>query len=93
MKLLLILLGVYLGFRIIGRYIMPSVMKWFMGYLGKKAQENMRARGFDTSGFAGSSEEPVSGDEKVTIKKTTTQQTPNKSMDGVGDYVEFEEVE
>ena len=93
MKLLLILLGVYLGFRVIGKYIMPSVMKWLMGYLGKKAQENMRARGFDTSGFGGPQEEPVSGNEKVTIKKTTTRTTSKKSMDGVGDYVDFEEVE
>lgn len=93
MKLLLILFGIYLFFRVLGRYFMPFIMKWFMGYLGKKAQENMRARGFDTSGFESQREEPVSGNEKVTIKKTTTQKSANKSMDGVGDYVDFEEVD
>ena len=93
MKLLLILAGIYLFFRVFGKYFMPAIMKWFMGYLGKKAQENMQARGFDTSGFGGPQEEPVSGDEKVTIKKTTAQKSTNKSMDGVGDYVDFEEVD
>jgi len=93
MKLLFILFGIYLALRVIGRYIMPSVMKWLMGYLGKKAQENMRARGFDSSQFGGQYEEPVSGNEKVTIKKTKSTSTTNKSMDGVGDYVDFEEVE
>jgi len=93
MKFLLILLGIYLGFRIIGRYFLPSIMKWLMGYLGKKAQENMRSQGFDPSQFGGQYEEPVSGDEKVTIKKTQSQKADTKNMDGVGEYVDFEEVE
>ncbi len=93
MKLLLILVGIYLFFRVFGKYFMPFIMKWFMGYLGKKAQENMQSRGFDTSGFQNQNEEPVSGNEKVTVQKKTTQSTATKSMDGVGDYVDFEEVE
>ena len=93
MKLLLILAGIYLFFRVFGKYFMPFIMKWFMGYLGKKAQENMQARGFDTSGFQNPNEEPVSGNEKVTVQKKNNQSTANKSMDGVGDYVDFEEIE
>ena len=92
-RTLLIILAVYWGVRLFSRYVMPFLMKYFLGYLGKKAQQNMNARGFDTSGFQSQQEEPVSGNEKVTIKKTASKQAPKKSMDGVGDYVDFEEVE
>ena len=53
----------------------------------------MRNQGFDPSSFGGPAEEPVSGNEKVTIKKTPTQKSSPKSMDDVGEYVDFEEVE
>ena len=92
-RTLLIILAVYWGIRLFYRYVMPFLLKYFIGYLGKKAQENMGARGFDTSGFQNQYEEPVAGNEKVTIKKTTTQQSQKKSMDDVGDYVDFEELE
>lgn len=92
-RTLFIILAVYWGFKMFGRYVLPWLLKTFMGYLGKKAQENMRARGFDTSGFQNPNEEQVSDDGKVSIKKTTTQKSNSKNMDGVGDYVDFEEVE
>lgn len=92
-RTLFIILAVYWGFKMFGRYVLPWLLKTFMGYLGKKAQENMRARGFDTSGFQNPNEEQVSDDGKVSIKKTTSQKSGSKNMDGVGDYVDFEEVE
>jgi hypothetical protein len=68
-------------------------MKWLMQYLGKKAQENMQGRGFNGAGFNNPQEEPVSGSERVSVKKTKSQKSPTKSFDNVGDYVDFEEVE
>lgn len=92
-RTLVIIFAVYWGIRLFSRYVMPFLMKYLIGYLGKKAQENMRARGFDPSGFQNQYEEPVAGNEKVTIKKKTTQHPQKKSMDDLGDYVDFEEVE
>tara|TARA_R110002050_G_scaffold109799_1_gene221293 strand:+ start:6332 stop:6613 length:282 start_codon:yes stop_codon:yes gene_type:complete len=93
MKLLLILFSIYLGIRLFARYVLPGLMKWFLQYIGQKAQENMRSQGFNPQGFGRPSEEPVSGNEKVTIKKSYTEKPHSKSMDDVGDYVDFEEVE
>lgn len=53
----------------------------------------MRSQGFNPQGFSNQTEDPVSGNEKVTIKKTQTQKPNNKSMDDVGEYVDFEEVD
>ena len=92
-RTLFIIFLVYWAFRLFSRYVLPWILKIFMGYLGKKAQENMRARGFDTSGFQNPNEEQVSDDGKVSIKKTSNHKSSPKSMDGVGDYVDFEEVE
>ena len=61
-----------------------------MGYIGKKAQQNMRDQGFDTSGFQNFNEEKVKDDGKVSIKKTKSQKSPTKSFDDVGDYVDFD---
>lgn len=92
-RTLFILIAIYWGFKFFGRYVMPWVLKNFLGYLGKKAQQNMRNQGFDTSGFQNFNEEKVKDDGKVSIKKTKSQQSPAKSFDDVGDYVDFEEVE
>jgi len=92
-RTLLIILAIYWGFRLIGRYVLPWVLKNFMGYLSKKAQENLRNQGFDASGFRNYNEENVSDNGKVSIKKTKSQKSPSKSFDDVGDYVDFEEVE
>lgn len=92
-RTLVIIFAVYWGFRLFSRYVLPWLIKSFMVFLGKKAQENMRNQGFDPSSFGGPAEEPVSGNEKVTIKKSSTQKSSSKSMDDVGEYVDFEEVE
>lgn len=92
-RTLFIIFAIYWGFRLFARYVLPWLLKTFMGYLGKKAQENMRNQGFDASGFQSSKEEPVSDNGKVFIKKTKSQKSSTKSFDDVGDYVDFEEVE
>ena len=93
LRTLVIIFTVYWGFRLFSRYVLPWLLKRLMFFVGKKAQENMRSQGFDPSSFGGQYEEPVSGDEKVTIKKTQPKQSGAKNMDDVGEYVEFEEVE
>lgn len=92
-RTLFIIFAVYWGFKLFGRYVLPWLLKNFMGYLGKKAQENMRHQGFDTSGFQNAQQDNVSDNGKVSIKKTKTQKSPTKSFDNVGDYVDFEEVD
>lgn len=92
-RTLFILFAIYWGFRLFARYVLPWVLKTFMGYLGKKAQENLRNQGFDTSGFQNPYEEKVSDNGKVSIKKTKSQKSSTQSFDGVGDYVDFEEVD
>ena len=92
-RTLFILIAIYWGFKLFGRYVMPWILKNFLGYLGKKAQQNMRNQGFDPSGFQNFQEEKVADDGKVSIKKTKSQKSPTKSFDDVGDYVDFEEVE
>ncbi|MFT4753492.1 MAG: hypothetical protein ACI9GM_001490 [Salibacteraceae bacterium] len=92
-RTLFIIFAIYWGFKLFARYVFPWVLRTFMGYLGKKAQENMRNQGFDTSGFKNPQQEDVSDDGKVSIKKTKSQKSPAKSFDDVGDYVDFEEVE
>lgn len=92
-RTLFIIIAIYWGFKLFGRYVLPWLLKTFMGYLGKKAQQNMRNQGFDTSRFQSFKEEQVSDNGKVSIKKTKSQKSPTKSYDDVGDYVDFEEVE
>jgi hypothetical protein len=92
-RTLFIIFAVYWGFKLFARYVLPWFLKLFMGYLGEKAQENMRKQGFDTSGFQNSNEEKVADDGNVFIKKTKSQKSPTKSFDDVGDYVDFEEVD
>ena len=85
--------GIYWGFRLFSRYVLPWLLKRLAMFVGKKVQDNMRSQGFNQQGFGGEYEEPVSGNEKVTIKKTQQQGSPKKSMDDIGEYVDFEEVE
>ncbi len=92
-RTIFILIAIYWGFKLFGKYGLPWLLKTFMGYVGKKAQERMRNQGFDTSGFQNPNEEQVSDNGKVSIKKTKSQKSPTKSFDDVGDYVDFEEVE
>ena len=92
-RTLVIIFTVYWGFRLFSRYVLPWLLKRLMFFVGKKAQENMRSQGFNPQGFGGQTEEPVSGNEKVTIKKTQPQKSGNKNIDDVGEYVDFEEVE
>jgi len=92
-RTLAIIFTVYWGFRLFSRYVLPWLLKRLALFVGKKVQDNMRSQGFNQQGFGGEYEEPVSGNEKVTIKKTQQQKSGTKSMDDVGEYVDFEEVE
>ena len=93
LRTLVIILAVYWGFRLFSRYALPWLLKRLMVFVGKKAQENMRSRGFDMGGFQNPYEETVASDEKVTVNKTTSQKKSNNNLDDVGEYVDFEEVE
>ena len=93
LRTLVIIFTVYWGFRLFSRYVLPWLLKRLMFFVGKKAQENMRSQGFDPSSCGGQTEEPVSGNEKVSIKKTQAKKSKSKNMDNVGEYVDFEEIE
>ncbi|MGB0807177.1 MAG: DUF4834 family protein [Salibacteraceae bacterium] len=92
-RTLFIIFAVYWGFKLFARYVLPWFLKTFLGYLGKKAQQNMRNQGFDPAGFQNFQEDKVADNGKVFIKKTKSQKSSTKSFDDVGDYVDFEEVE
>ena len=87
-RTLFIMFAIYWAFKLFARYVLPFVFKYFVGYLGKKAQQNMYQQGYHSS-----QEEPVRGTDNVTIKKTkqTTQSSPKS--DDIGEYVDFEEVD
>ncbi len=80
MKLLLILLAIYLGFKVIGKYVFPFLIKRFM----HNVQEKMKNQ----------QQQNAQSDEKV--GETSIDKKPRDiktSNDSVGDYVDFEEVD
>ena len=89
-RTLFILFAIYWAFRIFARYVLPFLLKYFVQYLGKKAQQQQGR--YQQSGY-GAQEEPVAGNEKVTIKKTKRSTTQSPKSTDFGEYVDFEEVE
>ena len=90
-RTLFIIIAVYWGFKLFSRYVLPWVLKKIMEYVGRKAQENMNSQGFSNY-----KEEPVKGNEKVSIKKTNpkpaSKTSKQSSKDDLGEYVDFEEI-
>ena len=84
MKTLFIILLIYLLLKYLGRILVPILLKRFTN----KMQD--RFQGQSNQQYE-NSQKPVQPEGKVTLEKTKPS-TQTKS-DGVGDYVDFEEVE
>ncbi len=84
LRTLLILALIYYGFKVLARYIFPLFIKNFV----RKAQENInRQQGYVDP------EEAKKREGEVNIESKASQNTakePNKQ--GLGDYVDFEEI-
>lgn len=89
-RTIFILVAVYWGFKLFSRYVAPFLMKRLFGFVAKKAEQNMRNQGFNGFNGYGGSKGPSA--EEPDIKQTKNKQPP-KNYDGVGEYVDFEEVE
>jgi hypothetical protein len=84
LKTLFIILSIYLLLKYLGRILAPILLKRF----ANKMQD--RFKGQFNQQYE-NPQNPVQPEGKVTLKKTKPS-TQTKS-DGVGDYVDFEEVE
>ena len=78
MRLLLILLLVYLGFKFIGKYVFPVVFKRYVGKFEQKMREQQAQEPKEKVG------------ETVIDKKPNLDKTSNNS---VGEYVDYEDVD
>ncbi len=79
MKLLLILLVVYLGFKFIGKYVFPIVVKRYVGKFEQKMKEQQQAQ-----------EPKQKVGETLIDKKPNSDKTSNND---VGEYVDYEDVD
>jgi len=82
LRTILIILLVYYGLKIIGRFLFPLLMKRFVGKVEKQFQEQ---QGYYRK------EEPATKVGETVIDKKPGQQ--NKSNDDVGEYTDYEEVD
>ena len=82
LRLLFIVAAVYLIFRIIGRYVLPWLMRYAVNKAGNQMKEQMKTR---TEG------EKIYQDEKVTIRRTQNKANGNGSSQD-DEYVDFEEI-
>lgn len=90
-KTLIIIITIYWGFKLFSRYVLPYLMRFFLTYLGKKVQNNMRNQGFQGSNYNQSQEQQTS--DNVYVKNSSKTQAKSTKLDGVGEYVDFEEVD
>lgn len=88
-KTLLIIFGIYFLLRFLLRYFGPSIMRYFIDRLTKRAQQQFHTP--DTS----SSHSSSSTTEKKTGKTTIDYIPPNdrKSNKDQGEYIDFEEID
>lgn len=82
LRTILIILLVYYGLKIIGRFVFPLLMKRFMGKVEKKFQEQQGHY---------QKQEPATKVGETVIDKKPGQQ--NKTNDNVGEYTDYEEVD
>ena len=87
LRTILIILAIYWTVRVFTRYVVPLVLGYFVKYISRKAQENARSGGFQNY----SQEEEILRDGDVTITKSTKKQS-STNTEGVGEYVDYEEV-
>jgi hypothetical protein len=86
LRTILVILAIYWSIRLFTRYVLPFVLHYFVKYISRKAQENVRKGGFQDY-----PDEEVLKDGNVTIKKTK-RASSKPNPDGVGEYVDFEEI-
>ncbi|PCH76417.1 MAG: DUF4834 domain-containing protein [Flavobacteriaceae bacterium] len=80
MRFIVILLVLYLAFKIIGKYIMPLIFKKAVSSIEKKMREKQGQQAYtDTN---------VKEGETVIDKKPS----PKKNSKDVGEYIDFEEL-
>lgn len=81
MKLLIILLAIYLGFKVIGKYVFPFFINRFVQNVQEKMKNQQQQQPTQNKTEVG---------ETVIDKKPTDIKSSNNT---VGDYVDFEEVD
>jgi hypothetical protein len=93
-RTLVILAAIYWGFKLFSRYVAPFILKRMMGFVAKKAEQNMRNQSFNGfGGPGGASNNPFGGQNEDPPIRQTKKKQPPRNYDGVGEYVDFEEVD
>lgn len=89
LRTVLIIILVIYALRLIGRVVVPWLLKRFVN----KAQKNFEERMRQQQGFEEQEVKGQEGDIKITKKKGQQKKKPPRSDDDMGEYVDFEEVE
>lgn len=83
LRVVLIVLLIYFGFKILIRWLGPLLLKYFLKKIGKKFEQNMG--GFSNMGRPAKKEGEISIDKKP-------KSTPNSGKE-VGEYIDYEEID
>jgi hypothetical protein len=79
-----------LAWRLIRKYVVPFVLRWFVSKAQKKMQDQMRQQ--QEQFYGKKQSDTIKDDGKVKITRDPTQKNKGKSDEDFGEYVDFEEV-
>lgn len=86
-----IIILIVIAWRLIRRFLVPLLLRWFVGKAQQKMQDQMRQQ---QEQFRGKNKQTstIKDDGKVKITRDPTKKNTGKSDQDFGEYVDFEEV-
>ena len=90
MRTIGIIILIVIAWRLFRKYVVPFILRWFVGKAQKKMQDQMRQQ--QEQFYRKKKSSTIKDDGNVKITRDPSKKNNSKSDEDFGEYVDFEEV-